>query len=286
MNKILVSLTAVLVGTAAIAADCPCANGDCAARPKKQRIIYITAPEPEMYGEPVFTDTVVSNGPDESAPAESCPVAMPEPPMVVMPRAYAGVRFGIHMPSWKNKYHAEPASAILDPDSDHDTYSFEPVFGGSMFAGRYFANDWRGDLEFGYINQFKDSDSGFTFKMSTPYLMVNAYHDFLGGLYLGGGVGFASTKATLDWRYFTSGSRSETRLSFMGGLSAGLTHVLSPYWTLDVRYRIAGYYGPTWTRMAKQPDYNNVSGSDLESLETRVGFILDNSITLGLRYEF
>ena len=289
MNKIFVSLIAVLVTVSAAVADCPLKNNGCKT-PKKKRIIYITAPEPEMYGEPMFSDMVL--------PADSClggTCAVEEEPVAVvdLPKpnleptiAYIGARVGVHMPTWKNKYHATPSTAIADADADHDTYIFEPIFGGGIFAGRHFGPAWRGDVEFGYISEFSDSDNGFTFKISTPYLMANAYYDFLGGFYLGGGIGFAFPKATLDWQWFTANSASETRLSPIGGLSMGFARALADDMVLDIRYRIAGFYGPKWKRDVKQPDYQNSGGNDLESLETRVGFVLDNSISVGVRYEF
>jgi len=284
MNKILVSSIAVLTTVAALA-DCPFSNGQCGAKPKKQRIIYITAAEPEMYGEPVFADTVISHNIEEEPEVTPAPVMVSEP-VSTAPLGYVGLRLGVDMPSWRNKYKASPSSAALDPDSDHDSYIFEPVFGADIFAGRHFGPAWRGDLELGYISQFKDSEDDFTFKLSTTYLMANAYYDFLGGFYLGGGLGFALPKATLNWDYFTSKSESDTRLSFMWGLSTGLTHPLSDSIVLDIRYRISGFWGPKWSRMVKQPDYQNAGGTNIESLETRVGFVLDNSISLGVRYEF
>ena len=291
MNKFLVSLTAVLTTVAAFAGEC--ASGDTCGKAKRQRIIYITAAEPEMYGDPVFQDIVIPDAEPVNAPAvtpvvepvaepvtESAAVVLPEPRLVV-PRAYIGARVGVHMPSWKNKYSAKPDSVVIDPDADHDDYIFEPVFGGGIFAGRHFGESWRGDVEFGYMTEFSDSDAGFTFKLSTPYLMANAYYDFFGGFYLGAGVGFAFPKASLDWEWFSSNSADETRLSFIGGLSMGFARALSETMVLDVRYRIAGFYGPEWTRTAKA---GNPLG--LDTFETRVGFVLDNSISIGVRYEF
>lgn len=282
MNKLLVSLVALMFGAGAFAADCPHKNGNC--KPKKQRIIYITAAEPEMYGEPVFEDVVLPEQPEVAECAEQTSELGRS--IVSGDKAYIGARVGVHMPSWRNKYSATPTSAIVDADSDHDDYIFEPVFGGGIFAGRHFGPAWRGDIEFGYMTQFSDSDNGFAFKLSAPYLTANAYYDFLDGFYLGAGVGFAFPKATLDWEWFVANSATETRLSFIGGLSAGFARPLSENMILDIRYRIAGFYGPTWTRGVLQPEYGTATGSDLESLKTRVGFVLDNSISIGVRYEF
>lgn len=286
MNTKFISLFTVIATLtgAAFASDCPCKDGNCK---KKQRIIYITAHDPEnVYGEPVFSDTVISGDAEvvlpepEPEPVMAAPIVLPEP---TLHNVYVGARVGVNMLTWKNKYKAEPA--IIDPESDHDDYVFEPVFGGGIFAGHRFDPSWRGDVEFGYMTEFTDTDAGISFHLSTPYLMANAYYDFVGGFYLGGGVGFAFPKVTMDWEYFVSNSSSETKLSFIGGLMAGFGHRLSDRVVLDIRYRIAGFYGPTLTR-GVIPAYQVNTGVQLDSLETKTGFILDNSLSMGLRYEF
>lgn len=291
MNKFLVSSIAVLTCISAASADCACKDGGCN-KAKKQRVIYITAAEPEQYGEPVFSDIVVPNpcgDPACGAAVEPEPVAavkLPAPVKADNDLAYVGLRAGVHMQTWRNEYSAMPSTSIIDPDADHDSYIFEPVFGGGIFIGRHFGESWRGDVEFGYMTEFSDSDNGFTFKMSTPYLTANAYYDFLGGFYLGGGAGFAVPKATLDWEWFNAGGASESRLSFMGALSAGFSRPLVDSIVLDIRYRLSGFYGPKWTRTVMQPGFQNAGGTDITALETRVGFVLDNAISVGLRYEF
>lgn len=286
MKKLLISLVALVatVGTS-MAADnaAPC-------KQKKVRVIHITAGEPRtMYDDTQYTTTVLDS---DGTVIEYPEYSEPEPLSVAPARRsstyagnwYIGGRVGLHLMSWKNKYHATPASAIADADSDHDNYSFEPVFGGSIFAGYRFTPNWRADVEFGYMTQFSDTDNDFTFKLSTPYLTANAYYDFEGGIYLGAGVGLAFPRGTMDWKWFNAGDASDTKLSFTGALMAGYSYYMTESLALDFRYRLAGFVGPKWTRttLATIPDtYNGLS-----SLETKVGFVIDNSLSLGLRYEF
>jgi opacity protein-like surface antigen len=285
MKKLLVGLSALLVAAApAFAADGGCGTKNCGCKPKKYRIIYVTAHNPDtMYGDYVFADPDV--GPDYVATDYDEQYNDSDSDVSFESRRYSshdwyiGGRIGLNLLSWKNKYSATPESAITDMGADHDSYWFEPVFGGDIFVGGHFNPAWRGDIEGGYATQFTDSDSGFTFKLQIPYVTANVYYDFLGGFYLGAGAGMAFPKVTLDWEHFVANDSRETKLSFTGALMAGYTNYLSERVAFDFRYRIAGMMGPTIRR--------GVTGfGTLESLETKTGFILDNSFTIGLRYEF
>ncbi len=286
MKKFMVSLIAVLatVGTSMAAETC---NGGC--KPKKVRVIHITAGDPStMYDDTQYTTTVLdSDGTVVEYPEYSEPA-----PLSVAPARrdrdgnwYVGGRVGLHLMSWKNKYQGSPSNYKFDNDENHDDYTFEPVFGGNIFAGYRFTPNWRGDIEFGYMTQFSDSDNGFTFKLQTPYITANAYYDFESGIYLGAGVGMAFPRSTLDWEYFEKDSASETKLSFMGALMAGYSYNLSESVALDFRYRLGMFNGPKWTRNVMS-GVTDVNGTELESLQTKVGFVIDNSLSLGLRYEF
>ena len=286
MKKFMVSLIAVLatVGTSMAAETC---NGGC--KPKKVRVIHITAGDPStMYDDTQYTTTVLdSDGTVVEYPEYSEPA-----PLSVAPARrdrdgnwYVGGRVGLHLMSWKNKYKGSPSNYKFDNDENHDDYTFEPVFGGNIFAGYRFTPNWRGDVEFGYMTQFSDSDNGFTFKLQTPYITANAYYDFESGIYLGAGVGMAFPRGTLDWEYFEKDSASETKLSFMGALMAGYSYNLSESVALDFRYRLGMFNGPKWTRNVMS-GVTDVNGTELESLQTKVGFVIDNSLSLGLRYEF
>ncbi len=195
---------------------------------------------------------------------------------------YIGARLDLNLLSWKNKYRAFPADSIDgDPNADHDDYSFEPVIGGNIFAGYRFNPSWRADLEFGFTSDFSDSGRGFTFEMSAPYLMANGYYDFANGLYLGLGLGLAFPTISMDWAYFIDGNSSKTQISLAGAAMFGYSYHLSDSLILDLRYRFSGFNGPTLTREADDPDH-----PQLEWVKTKVGFIMDNTLSVGIRYEF
>lgn len=319
MKKVFVGITALLVATGvAVAGNCTSGGKKCGCKPKKYRIVYVTAHNPDtMYDNSIFETTEV--GPDyrmvpmetqsamrerrasyeeddryygntQESPYEDRYVES-EPRhetrgRSTMAGAYVGARVGVDLLSWKNKYSAKPASAIDDLDADHDKYTFEPVFGGGVFAGLHINPAWRADLEIAYLGRFSDSDNGFSFKMSSQHVTLNAYYDFLNGFYLGAGLGGAFTKGELDWDYFIANSRSKTQTSLAGALMVGYTHYLNERVVFDLRYRLSGFNGPKWTRGVMQPEFQNASGSELSEIGIKTGFILDNAITVGLRFEF
>lgn len=196
---------------------------------------------------------------------------------------YIGGRVGVDFLNFKNEYSTNIPGA--NDDFDEDKYSFEPVFNGSLAFGRHFNYFWRAELEAGYVGQFTDKDNGFEYKLSAPYLMANGYYDFTNGVYLGAGVGIAVPTTELDGDPFISGDRKKTSVSPMAGVMLGWARELDYNLVLDVRYRLAGFGGHTQKR-----DFEGFATPDssLErfSFENKNGLILDNSFTVGLRYEF
>ena len=188
--------------------------------------------------------------------------------------------------NWKNKYDSDYPYARSQ--FSEDIYSFEPVFGGSLAAGWKFNYLWRIELEGGYIGRFTDKDLGFEFTLSAPYAIVNGYRDFLNGFYLGAGIGAALPITTLDSGVFMmeGGPRSENRISPMGSIMVGFAKELDYNLTLDIRYRLAGLMGTTHTRDFEWFYKHDPNVFYQSSIENKIGLILDNSISIGLRYEF
>lgn len=196
---------------------------------------------------------------------------------------YVGGRVGVDFLNFKNEYSAD-IPGTNDAFKD-DKYSFEPVFNGSLAFGRHFNYFWRAELEAGYIGQFSDKDNIAEYKLSAPYLMANGYYDFTNGIYLGAGVGIAVPMTELDGLPFISGDRKKTSVSPMAGVMLGWSHELDYNLVLDVRYRLAGFGGHTQKRGF---DGHALEGAPVErfTFENKNGLILDNSFSVGLRYEF
>lgn len=187
---------------------------------------------------------------------------------------YIGGRLALSLMNWENEYSTNASG--VNEEFSKDEYSFEPVFGGSVFAGRTFNYFWRAELEAGLLGRFEDKDDNFEFQLTVPYVMANGYYDFANGFYLGAGLGVAVPKMVLDGADFEAGDRSKHSVSLMGALMAGYSHKLDYNLVLDVRYRLAMLNGGEQERVLD-------TGYEFKN---EIGLILDNSISIGLRYEF
>lgn len=192
---------------------------------------------------------------------------------------YMGGRLALSFLNFSNG-----AEVVVDDVSEDvsDDYSFETLFGGSVFAGTEFQiyDEWfRGDIEGGLIGRFEDADGGTELKLTVPYLMANGYYDFNNGLYVGAGLGVALPKIELDGFDFVDGDSKKTGVSPIMGLMFGWTYDLDARITLDLRYRLAGFWGPEIERGA-------MPGTDYYETKMDIGFVLENSLSMGLRYRF
>ena len=198
---------------------------------------------------------------------------------------YGSVHLDMNFLSWENKYSTDIPGSWESVGSDK--YSFQPVFGGDVAFGKSINYFWRGEAEFGYISQYSDTDEGYEVRLSAPYIMANGYYDFTNGLYLGAGVGIALPKMELLDDSFKTGNNPKWTVSPMAGLMAGYTHKLDDNLVLDLRYRFAGFMGAEQTREWQAgttlPGIGDVGG---DHLRNKIGFIMDNSISVGIRYEF
>ena len=204
---------------------------------------------------------------------------------------YGVVRAEMNFLNWENKYSTDAFGAM--EEFGNDKYSFEPVFGVDIAFGKKINYFWRAELEMGYMTEFSDKDEGYEITLSTPYLMANGYYDFTNGLYVGAGLGAAMPTTELIDDAFKSGNNPKTSISPMAGLMFGFTHQLDDNLVLDLRYRIAGFWGHEQKRewvVGTQIDTNNDGVADYpvggKHLANKIDFILDNSISLGIRYEF
>ena len=191
---------------------------------------------------------------------------------------YVGGHVALNLMNWENEYTTDAPNAAELTD---DKYLFEPVFGGDLFVGKTFNYFWRAELEGGLLGQFEDEGNGTTFKMTIPYLMANGYYDFANGLYVGAGAGIALPKIELRGRDFVGGDSSESSVSPMFGVMLGYTYELDYNLTLDLRYRLSGLMG-------HEIDRTFIYKEDLQeyAISSDTGLILDNSLSIGIRYNF
>lgn len=160
--------------------------------------------------------------------------------------------------------------------SDTENYSLKPVFGGNLSVGKWFNSNWRGDIELGYLGHYTQEENASKFGVQLPYAMLNGYYNFINGLYVGLGVGAAMPIVTTE-HYVISLEGDANKIGFgvIGGVMFGYSTQVDDNFSVDIRYRLAGATGTTGERRLE--DY---------VLENKVDFILSNSISLGLRYNF
>ena len=195
---------------------------------------------------------------------------------------YVGGRASLSLLNWENEYSTEPEIGVGENTEDFT----ETVFGGNVFVGRTFKYFWRAELEGGLIGQYSDSDAGYDFKLTVPYLIANGYYDFANGFYVGAGLGIAMPKTELGDDEFVSDDRSERNVSPMGAVMLGYTHKLDYNLVLDIRYRLAGFSGTEHERTWGGDAIINGVGVAGYKLKNDIGLILDNSFSVGIRYEF
>lgn len=191
---------------------------------------------------------------------------------------YLGGRFDLNLMSWENEYDTDaPNSHLLENES----YT-EMVFGGNVFAGYKFDYFWRAEVEAGMMGQHEHDDFGTTFKLTIPYVIANAYYDFVNGFYVGAGLGISLPTVKWYGAEFVGGKDEERGISPMGALMAGYAFKLDYNLWLDLRYRLSMMVGPEHERSFRyiDPPY------DEYDITNDVGIIWDNSVSVGLRYDF
>lgn len=191
---------------------------------------------------------------------------------------YIGIHAGLSFLSWDNEYKNQSGTRL-----GSDDFFFKPVVGGDVFVGRRFEDNWRGDVELGYVGKYSEGETEdyenyitekTTFDLETFYLMANGYYDFDYGFYAGAGLGIALTNVTLDHSQLTKASK--TRLSPMGALTFGWSYALDEKVDFDLRYRFALYDAGHLRTDTGAGTY----------VKTDVGLIIDNALSAGIRYNF
>lgn len=184
---------------------------------------------------------------------------------------YLNVHADISFLSWKNEY-------TYGSDSGTDKFNFKPVYGLDLAVGCKFGKSWRGDIELGYVGNYSEQETEYytnyitektDFNLSATALTINGYYDLQSGVYVGLGAGVALVKASVN--HSELNKVSKTNVSPTGAFMLGWTTPLNDKLNLDMRYRLSAFYGDKFY--------------DLD-VQTKIGLIMDNSVSVGLRYAF
>lgn len=191
---------------------------------------------------------------------------------VVQPKQwYLNVHADLSFLSWKNKYK-------YGLDTSTDKFNFKPVYGLDLAVGCKFSKSGRADIELGYIGNYSEQETEYytdyltektDFNLSATALTVNGYYDFESGIYMGVGVGVALVRASINHSELSKVSK--TNVSPTGAVVLGWAMPLNDKLSLDMRYRLSAFSGDKFY--------------DLD-VQTKIGLIMDNSVSVGLRYAF
>ena len=145
------------------------------------------------------------------------------------------------------------------------------------WKNKYHASD-----NFAAAEEYNEDDYAMAqYELQIPYLMLNGYYDMSNGVYLGLGVGVAMPIETIDMPGYTDGSnRTQYGFAPMAGVMLGYSYELDNNLVLDLRYRLSGMTG-----LHHRID-DLTSGAETHWFENEIDFVLDNSISIGIRYEF
>ena len=193
---------------------------------------------------------------------------------------YMGGRADLSLMSWTNKSSTVAPTLAGAVELEDESFS-EFVLGGSVFVGHTFDYAWRAEVEAGLMGQYEEEEAGTTFKLTIPYVMANGYYDFENGWYVGAGLGFALPKTDIQSVFFTDSGSAERTISPMFGFMGGWSYRLQPNLLVDLRYRLAMVWGPDHSRK-----FGSLADGAEYTINNKIGLILDNSLSVGLRYEF
>ena len=185
-----------------------------------------------------------------------------------------------------NEHHLTTDTILIElTDTIRHNAVGQPGF--SFTVGRRINDNWRAEVEAGYLSEFrhKDCDRGtcFNLRMSAPYVSFNMTYNMLeqnwGWLYAGFGLGFAFTDARVTDGFLNT-QGDTTQVSLMPSLMAGFRTRVSDTWFLDIGYRFSmmnyGRMQYLWVDNA----------SVTQTFTNDIGWVMNHGFRVGLFYEF
>lgn len=195
---------------------------------------------------------------------------------------YLSANVAMNMWSWGTEYESDYSGTNIS--FDNDDYSFESMFGGTVAIGKQFESGMRADVEVGISAEFSDSDEIAKYSLSAPYVMANVYYDFDSGIFLGAGLGLAKPEVKLDGELFENKEYSKTDLSIKVGAAVGYSAHVADNAYIDFKYRLSGFRGPDLTNAFMWDQY--VGTDELYSLNVKTGIVIENALSVGVRFYF
>ena len=207
----------------------------------------------------------------------------------VNPYVSAKVKYSMMDNSWK--------SSETDRLVNGEVYNFgeninidDKVFGGSIALGLKAPLNYgalRTEIEYSRNGNAKKSHTDeygdkYETKLESQSFLFNAYYDFDTHTaftpYVGGGLGFARLKSSINWDEFPEDNGSMKNTHFAWQLGAGVAYDINEHVALDLGYRYIDY-GDFDKSSSYGDDWGTETSTD--KIESKA-----HEIMLGLRYTF
>jgi hypothetical protein len=206
---------------------------------------------------------------------------------------YAALKYVHTLTSFTSKHYTDGVYCVGGQYCE-DKYSFETMMGFSASVGKSYGDNWRFELEGGYTGEYSDSVDDVEFSISAPYMGFNALYNFSGatndGFYLGAGLGAAWTKTGVSAGgtevFFLHNGETKREFSPMIALSAGYQMLLTDRLAFDIAYKLWTFGGTDHDRDFQTCILCDGSDDETHTFTNKTGWLINNSLSLGLRWYF
>jgi hypothetical protein len=191
---------------------------------------------------------------------------------------YVGFYGAYNMAKWTYKIKEDPNYSAGSGEATQADKPFSAQFGAGVVAGMKWSNNWKTELEIGYLGETTDNKTFegaafngiLEFSESAMFVAVNAIYQFPTGIYAGAGVGGA--KASMQFNDIKGSGGSTTGL--MGQILAGYETEISKNTMLDIGVK-AGMY-----------QSGEITYPDISNITMELGNVMNLTVHAGLRFYF
>ncbi|MCL1891669.1 MAG: porin family protein [Alphaproteobacteria bacterium] len=206
---------------------------------------------------------------------------------------YAALKYVHTLASFTSKHYTDGVFCV-GGEYCTDEFNFKPMLGFAASAGMNYDAEWRFELEGGYTGEYSTNADDVSFAISAPYLAVNALYNFSGAtrssLYFGPGLGIAFPTTEIHaggteifFLNNTHGNSKERVASPMLALMAGYQWRIDERFALDLGYKLYTFSG---TKQSLDFQLTPPAPADIHTFTNKTSWLINNAISLGLRYYF
>lgn len=198
---------------------------------------------------------------------------------------YAAIKYLYTFANFSNKHYSDDKYCV--GSSCKDTYSFVSMSGFSASLGAWISEKWRLEVTGGMTGKYRDIADGYEYDLSAKFLELGALYNTTpkrwGGFYVGPVAGVAWVETFMDGAAFLDSDASAKTLSFTGGLNAGYQFLLNDNLVLDIGYKLWFMDAGDHSRKLQITD---TGGTYDVKFTNKTGWVMNNSLSIGIRYNF